>query len=150
MWTANQNPGRARASASQTILLAIFVLSTPLHAADVGSVRGVVTDPQDRPIVQADIQLKSKTSDWVQTTATGKRGEFVFPTVPLGDYVLSAAKTDFASVAQGVTVGSGSSPTARLQLVPGSALAAVTVTAQAETTILNTATPTTLVNREDI
>jgi hypothetical protein len=150
MWTAKQNLGWAWASTSRIIVLATFVLSTPLHAADVGSVRGNVTDPQDRPIAQADIQLKSKTSDWVQTTTTGKRGEFVFPTVPLGDYVLSAGKTDFASVAQGVTVGSGSSPIARIQLVPGPALAPVTVTAQAETTILNTATPTTLVNREDI
>jgi hypothetical protein len=149
MWIAKQNLGRTRA-ASQTIWLAIFVLSTPLRAADVGSVRGIVTDPQDRPIAQADIQLKSKTSDWLQTTTTGKRGEFAFLTVPLGDYVLSIGKTDFASVAQGVTVGSGSSPTAHIQLAPGPALAAVTVTAQAETTILNTATPTTLVNREDI
>jgi TonB dependent receptor/Carboxypeptidase regulatory-like domain/TonB-dependent Receptor Plug Domain len=150
MWTAKQNLRWARTSASRTLLLSIFVLPIPLHAADVGSVRGTVTDPQDRPIAQADIQLKSKTSDWVQTTITGKRGEFSFLTVPLGDYVLSSSKTDFVSVAQGVTVGSGSSPSARIQLVPGSALAAVTVTAQAETIILNTATPTTLVNREDI
>jgi hypothetical protein len=150
MWTAKQNLGRAWASASRTVLLAIFVLPTQLHAADVGSVRGIVTDPQDRPIAQADIQLKSKTSDWVKTTTTGKRGEFVFLTVPLGDYVLSTGKADFAPVAQGVTVGSGSSPTARIQLAPGPALAALTVTAQADTTILNTATPTTLVNREDI
>jgi hypothetical protein len=148
MWTVKQNLGRAWAS--RTILLAIFVLPAQLHAADVGSVRGIVTDPQDRPIVQADIQLKSKTSDWVQTTTTGKRGEFAFQTVPLGDYVLTTGKADFASVAQGVTVGSGSSPTAHIQLAPGPALAALTVTAQAETTILNTATPTTLVNREDI
>jgi TonB-dependent receptor-like protein/carboxypeptidase family protein len=150
MWTATQNQGRAWASVSRTLLLSIFVLPAQLHAADVGSVRGTVTDPQDRAIAQANIQLKSKTSDWVQTTTTGKRGEFTFLTVPLGDYVLSSSKTDFVSVAQGVTVGSGSSPTARIQLAPGPALAALTVTAQAETTVLNTATPTTLINREDI
>jgi outer membrane cobalamin receptor len=150
MWTAKQNLGRAWASAGRTILLLTFVLPTQLHAADVGSVRGIVTDPQDRPIAQADIQLKSKTSDWIRTTTTGKRGEFAFQTVPLGDYVLSAGKADFASIAQGVTVGSASSPAARIQLAPGPALAAVTVTARVETTILNTATPTTLINREDI
>jgi hypothetical protein len=150
MWIAKQNLRRAWVSASRTIVLATFVLPMQLHAADVGSVRGIVTDPQDRPVAQADIQLKSKTSDWIQTTATGKRGEFAFLTVPLGDYVLSVGKADFASVAQGVTVGSESSPAAHIQLAPGPALAAVTVTAQAETTILNTATPTTLVNREDI
>ena len=121
-----------------------------LFAADVGSVRGVVNDPQDRPIAEARVKLKSKTSDWLQSTTTGRQGQFTFLTVPVGDYVLSIDKADFVSIAQGVTVGSGSSPTAHIQLTTGPALAPVTVTAQADTTILNTATPTTLVNREDI
>jgi hypothetical protein len=143
------------AARALTALLGIFLLITlfvpaQLFAADVGSVRGFVNDPQDRPVAQANVQLKSKTSAWEQTTATDKRGEFAFPTVPLGDYILSITKTDFASATQGVTVGSGSSPTAHIKLAPGAALAAVTVTAQAETTVLDTATPTTFVNREDI
>jgi hypothetical protein len=121
-----------------------------LFAADVGSVRGVVNDPQDRPIAEAHVKLKSKTSDWLQTTTTGKQGEFTYLTVPVGDYVLKIDKTDFASIAQGIIVGSGSSPTAHIQLTTGPVLAAMTVTAQTDTTILNTATPTTLVNREDI
>jgi hypothetical protein len=141
--------GRAPIAFAMCFLVAYFG-APPVFAADVGSVRGVVNDPQGRPIAQAEIRLKSTTSEWLQATATDKRGEFAFPTVPLGDYVLSIAKTDFASAAQGVTVSSGSSPTAHIQLAPGPALAAVTVTAQAETTVLNTATPTTLVNREDI
>jgi hypothetical protein len=149
MRSACQKRGRGCAALSRTAVLAIFILPAQLHAADVGSVRGVVNDTQSRPIAEAEIQLKSKTSAWVRITASGKRGEFAFLTVPLGDYVLSISKTDFASAAQGVTVGSGSSPTAHIQLA-GPALAAVTVTAQAETAILNTATPTTLVNRADI
>src|ERR1700722_1389362 len=130
-------------------LMTLFV-PAPIFAADVGSVRGVVTDPRGQPLADAAINLKSKTSDWMQTAATGKRGEFAFLTVPLGDYVMSIDKTGFASDAQGVTVGSGSSPTARIQLVPGATLGPLTVTAAAETTVLNTATPTTVVNREDI
>jgi TonB-dependent receptor-like protein/carboxypeptidase family protein len=121
-----------------------------LHAADVGSVRGVVDDSQRSPIAGASVKLKSKTSDWVETTLTGARGQFAFQTVPVGDYVVTAGKAEFASAAQGVTVGSGSSPVAHLQLASGPGLATITVTSQADTTVLNTATPTTLVNREDI
>jgi len=132
------------------VLLMTLLAPIQLFAADVGSVRGVVNDPQDRPIAEARVKLKSKTSDWLQSTTTGRQGQFTFLTVPVGDYVLSIDKADFVSIAQGVTVGSGSSPTAHIQLTTGPALAPVTVTAQADTTILNTATPTTLVNREDI
>jgi hypothetical protein len=128
----------------------IFVLSTPIHAADVGSVRGVVNDPHGYPVPQAGVKLKSATSEWVQTTSTDERGEFAFMTVPLGDYVLSVSHADFSTVAQAVAVSSGSSPTARIQLATGPALTTVTVTAAADTAVLNTATPTTVVNRQDI
>jgi len=150
MWTAYRNVGRLPAAVSLSILLLFFVLPAQLQAADVGSVRGIINDPQERPVTDATVILKSKTSDWVQTATTGKRGEFAFLTVPLGDYVLTVDKAEFATVAQGVTVGSSSSPNARIALAPGTPLATVTVTAEAATAILNTATPTTLVGREDI
>ena len=70
-------------------------------------------------------------------------------TVPLGDYVLTFSAADFAPVAQAVTVTSGSSPVAHVQLVKGP-VETLTVTAAAETTVLDTATPTTVVNRQDI
>jgi TonB dependent receptor/TonB-dependent Receptor Plug Domain len=63
---------------------------------------------------------------------------------------LSFSAADFAPAAQAVTVTSGSAPVAHVQLTKGQALDTLTVTAAAETTVLNTATPTTIVNREDI
>jgi hypothetical protein len=132
------------------LLFATLFWSAPLRAADVGSVRGVVHDQQHRPLPQAQVRLKSATSEWMQSSATDARGEFSFMTVPLGDYVLTVSETDFAPVAQAVTVTSGSSPVAHLQLSKGPALDTLTVTAAAETTVLNTPTPTTVVNRQDI
>jgi outer membrane receptor for ferrienterochelin and colicin len=130
--------------------LAVMLGVPRVFAADVGSVRGVVDDQQGQPIAEASVKLKSNTSDWVQSTTTGKGGQFAFPTVPLGDYVLSIAKTNYAAVAHAVTVGSGSSPAAHIQLSLGPELAAITVIAATETTVLDTATPTTLIDREDI
>jgi len=149
MWTTSRKYRFGAASSLfGSIILLTFAL--PLHAADVGSVRGNINDDQEQPIADATVKLKSKTSEWMQTAVSGKRGEFAFLTVPLGDYILSVNKAEFATIAQAVTVGSSSSPNARITLTAGTSLAAVTVTAQADTAILNTATPTTLVNREDI
>ncbi|HEX6506266.1 MAG TPA: TonB-dependent receptor [Chloroflexota bacterium] len=119
-------------------------------AADVGSVRGVVHDPQDHPLAQVEVTLKSATSGWSYDTRTDDQGAFAFATVPLGDYVLSIAQSGFATTAQAVTVTSSSSPVARVTMTSGPALATVTVAAGAETATVNSATPTTLVNRQDI
>jgi hypothetical protein len=131
-------------------LVAMLLATTPLRAADVGSVRGVVHDQQHRPISQVQVKLNSATSQWVESSATDAQGEFSFMTVPLGDYILSFSAADFAPAAQVVTVISGSSPVAHVQLVKGPALDTLTVTAAAEIVVLDTATPTTVVNRADI
>jgi TonB dependent receptor/Carboxypeptidase regulatory-like domain/TonB-dependent Receptor Plug Domain len=150
MRTAYPRGERAFAGVIGACFVAMSMLSGPIYAADVGSVRGVVDDPNGHAVSKASVKLKSATSDWAQTTSTDDRGDFAFMTVPLGDYVLSVSHTDFAAVAQAVAVGSGSSPTARIQLAAAGALATVTVTAAADTAVLNTATPTTVVNRQDI
>ena len=132
------------------VLMTMLLGTAPLRAADVSSVRGVVHDQQHRPLSDVTVRLKAATSEWVASATTDAHGEFSFMTVPLGDYVLNFSAADFAPAAQGVTVTSGSSPVAHVQLVKGPALDTLTVTAAAETLILNTATPTTVVNREDI
>ncbi len=132
------------------VLAALLLAAAPLRAADVGSVRGVVHDQQHRPLSQVQVQLKSATSQWLEAATTDAQGEFSFMTVPLGDYVLSFSAADFAPAAQAVSVISGSSPVAHVQLVKGPALDTLTVTAAAQTVVLDTATPTTVVNRADI
>jgi hypothetical protein len=150
MRTAYPKGGRAFAGFVGAFFVGLSMLSGPTRAADVGSVRGVVDDPHGDAVAKASVKLKSATSDWAQTTTTDARGAFAFMTVPLGDYVLNVSHADFAAVAQAVAVGSGSSPTAHIRLAAGGGLATVTVTAAAETAVLNTATPTTVVNRQDI
>src|ERR1700722_15202932 len=135
---------------SPAMMMLLLLGAAPLRAADVGSVRGVVHDQQHRPLSEVQVKLKSATSEWVESSTTDAHGEFSFMTVPLGDYVLNFSASEFAPAAQAVTVTSGSSPVAHVQLVKGPALDTLTVTAAAETVVVNTATPTTVVNREDI
>jgi hypothetical protein len=131
------------------LMFVIYCGPVALFAADVGSVRGVVHDTGHIPIAAAQVTLKALASDWMQSATTDSRGEFAFMTVPLGDYVLTVAQGDFATAAQAVTVTSGATPVAHIQLTKGSALA-ITVTAAADTAVPEISTPTTLVSRQDI
>ena len=140
----------SRAGGIAWIMVAAFAWSAAARAADVGSVRGVVHDSGHLPIAQASVKLKSATSDWQQSTATDDHGEFAFMTVPLGDYVLMVSQGDYAAATQLVSVASGSFPVAHIQLAKGPTLDTVTVTAAADTSVPNTATPTTVVSRQDI
>jgi hypothetical protein len=138
------------------LLIALALLlplaPTSLWAAPAGSsIRGVVHDTRNNPVERASVTLQSATSDWSQETTTNPHGEFTFAAVPIGEYVLRVSQRDFAAVVQAITVTSSSLAAARIQLVPiGTSLETVTVAADAEPTIVNSATPTTLVNREDI
>jgi Carboxypeptidase regulatory-like domain/TonB-dependent Receptor Plug Domain len=114
-------------------------------------VRGVVHDPQHRPVAVASITIKSATSDWSQTTQSDADGAFSFSSVPLGDYVVSAVKSGFAEEQESVTVVSGSSPTLHFQLKITAVSQTATVVANADgVENVSSVTPTTLVNRQDI
>ena len=132
-----------------SVLLALTA-SIQVHAAVFGSVHGVVHDPQHRPVAGAQVKIKSATSDWSQTTQTDEQGEFTFPTVPLGDYIVNVTQAGFASPQQTVTVISGASPVVHFQLSLAAVSQTVTVTGQGETATVDSATPTTLVSRADI
>jgi hypothetical protein len=142
------------------MLLAIWALLPILliapqkaYTAPLGSsVRGVVLDPESRPVERAMVTLQSATSDWQQTSQTGTQGDFTFSTVPIGDYTLTVTQSAFATASQPVTVSSsGPPPLAHIKLAPTkSTLATVTIATDAPTAIVNSATPATLVNRLDI
>ena len=138
---------------SAALLVGVFAAPAATHAAPLGaSVRGVIVDASNHPVAHAGVTLKSATSEWMQTTQTERQGEFTFAAVPIGDYSLTVIQNGFATVSQAVTVpSSGPPPLARIKLAAaGPSLATVTVAADALTAVINSATPTTLVNRQDI
>jgi outer membrane cobalamin receptor len=115
-----------------------------------GVVRGVVHDPQHRPIQDAMVMLKAKSSDWAKSVTTDATGEFQINAVPLGDYSVSVASQGFAQTSQVVTVISGTVPVVHFLLKVATANANVTVSAAPEVAPTDSATPTTLVSRLDI
>ncbi|MGB7155637.1 MAG: carboxypeptidase-like regulatory domain-containing protein, partial [Candidatus Acidiferrales bacterium] len=69
--------------------LVVFLCAGLAFAVVFGTVRGVVHDPQHRPIVGATVEIKSANSDWSRTEKTDANGEFSFPAVPFGDYTVT-------------------------------------------------------------
>jgi hypothetical protein len=120
-----------------------------VQAAVLGRVHIIVRDSQDKPVDGAKVEIKSASSAWSETAITNARGETVFATVPLGDYALSVSQPGFAADTRAITIVSGSAITASVRLSAGPTLQAVTISALAEAST-ETATPTTLVNQEDI
>jgi hypothetical protein len=134
------------------LLLALLLLTaTPAaFANDYGAVRGVVHDPQHRPIQNTMVMLKAKSSDWAKNVTTDATGEFQFNAVPLGNYSVSVASQGFAQATNDVTVTSGSVPVIHFQLKLASASEKVNVSGAPEVVATDSATPTTLISRTDI
>ena len=130
--------------------LAIFVLGATAAAAAVGSLRGVVHDPQHRPLPGATVTLATRHSDWRQTTVTDAAGEFLFKEVPIGDYSLTVTFSGFKAATSDATIVSGSSPVVHVQLELGSVNQSVDVSASPDASAGRTVTPTTLVGRRDV
>jgi len=127
-----------------------FALIIPVYATVFGSVRGVVHDPEHRPVQGAMVMLKSTTSDWSQTVNTNANGEFQFNAVPLGEYTVSVASPGFEQTAQKVIVEAGTQPVLHYQLAVASEKINVTVSAAPAVVPTDTVTPTTLLDRAAI
>ncbi len=129
---------------------ALFLTALPAFAALFGSVRGVIHDPQHRPVSNAMVMIKAKTSDWTSNSNSDANGEFLFNAVPLGEYVVTVAGVGFEQSKQQVMVISGTQPVLHFALNVAGAREAINVTATPEVAATDSATPTTVVDRLEI
>jgi hypothetical protein len=138
-------------SFSRIWLFAVFLgLSLCASASVVGSVRGVIHDPQHRPVQDAMVMIKAKNSDWAATINSDPGGNFVFSAVPLGEYTVTVAGVGFDQVQQDVMVVSNSNPVLHFSLNVAGAKETVNVSGAAEEVHTDSATPMTVVNRLDV
>src|ERR1700720_4607410 len=96
--------------------VALMLLASTARATIFGSVRGIIHDPQHRPIQGAMVMLKAKSSEWSKSTNTDANGNFEFNAVPVGEYSITVANPGFVQVAQEVMVAPGPEPVMHLQL----------------------------------
>ncbi|MGE5084481.1 MAG: carboxypeptidase regulatory-like domain-containing protein, partial [Acidobacteriota bacterium] len=133
------------------IVLFTYGLAVALAwGAVVGSVRGIIHDPQHRPVANAMVMIKAKNSDWGATMNSDANGEFIFNAVPLGEYAVSVSGTGFEQTQQDVLVASGSQPVLHFALNVAGTKETVNVSASPEGVATDSHTPTTVVDREEI
>ncbi|HET6179500.1 MAG TPA: TonB-dependent receptor [Candidatus Sulfotelmatobacter sp.] len=136
------------------IRISLFVVSAalalPAFAGIFGSVRGIIHDPQHRPVQNAMVMIKAKSSDWSATANSDANGNFSFNAVPIGDYLVTVAGLGFEQTEQDVEVLAGTQPVLHFALNVAGAKAMVNVSGTPENAPTDSATPTTLVSRLDV
>jgi hypothetical protein len=128
-----------------------FVLTTGVCCATIfGSVRGIIHDPQHRPLQGAMVMLRANSSDWAKSTNSDSNGEFEFNAVPIGEYTVVVVAPGFDQISQAVVVRSGTEPVLHLALKLAATNETVNVSGAPESAPTDSAMPTTLVDRAQI
>ncbi len=132
------------------LVAVLFFLVVPALATIFGTVRGIVHDPQHRPVADATVALKAKSSEYTQTLQTDAEGGFHFDAVPVGEYVVTVSQAGFVNQAQNVMVLSGTAPILHFELRLPTQAQSVTVSADSAPAQTDSVTPTDVVSREEI
>jgi len=133
------------------LLLFILLFIPGLTFASVfGVVKGIVHDPQHRPIANASVVLKSATSDWKSDATTNQAGQFLFQTVPLGDYRVTVESPGFAHLLSSITVTAGDAQDVHMQLAIAKVEQSINVTSDVAEINPSSSTTETMMGRQEI
>ena len=129
-----------------------FVLLSAIaaFATIFGSVRGIIHDPQHRPVQGAKVVLRSTTSEWKQETLTNDNGAFLFTAVPVGIYEASTTKEGFTAESKQIQVSSATGSELHFQFAVAAVEQKVEVSAAPELVNPSSSTAQTLISRADI
>jgi hypothetical protein len=131
-------------------IVALLLTAVSAFATIFGSIRGIIHDPQHRPVQGAMVMLKAKSSDWTKTLTTDSQGEFQTNAVPFGEYTVSVVSSGFAQAVESVIVTSGAEPVVHFQLKLATKNETVNVVGTPEVGPTDSATPITMVNRAEV
>jgi len=138
--------------AATLVLTASVLMFGPIPArADVfGTARGIVHDPQHRPIEGAEIQLSARNLDWKRRAKSDANGEFLIDAVPAGEYTIEITSENFQTVRTPIVVNVGNAPVLHFPMELASVQSSVSVSAQPEVLAPDAASLPTDVSREEI
>src|SRR5580698_6035256 len=125
---------------SHLVATALLAASLPAFATVFASVRGVVHDPEHRPIAGARITLQAADSAYVLHAATNGDGEFELPEAPIGVYRLTVEANGFSTETESISLASGTNPVLHFMLSVGGVTQSVEV--HGAPSAADTATPT--------
>src|ERR671923_293282 len=132
------------------ILGGLLLFAATLNAAIFGSIRGLIHDPQHRPVAGAQVTLRAADSDWTKMMTSDNSGEFRFDSVPMGEYVVVVDMPGFEQQKQKFTLTSGRDVKLHFGLNLAAHSETVQVTETAPGVNPESSTTSSLVSREQI
>src|SRR5260370_31348666 len=98
------------------LFLVFLFAALPAFATVFGTVRGIVHDPQHRPVSGIQVILKAKTSEFTLNIRTDDAGQFHFDAVPIGEYNVTINDSNFVAGQQSVPRLSATAPILHFEL----------------------------------
>lgn len=132
--------------------LAVILGNSPLMAqVTTARLSGIVSDNSGAALEGAHVIVQEVQTGYKQTATTSNTGEYLFPALPVGEYVLSVDMTGFSSYTQkGIVLAVGQAVSRNVQMQVGAVADQVTVTADASLVTTDSATVGQLVNQESV
>ncbi|HWZ84183.1 MAG TPA: TonB-dependent receptor [Terriglobales bacterium] len=137
-------------AASAFLLFVLFLLAPLADASILGTVRGLIHDPQHRPVSGATVRLRAASSAFEQTVASNESGEFAFEKIPIGEYIVDVQFPGFRAEEQRLTLGSGRDVRLHFSLAVSATAESVEVSDTPVTVNPSSSTTATLVSRAQI
>ena len=139
--------------AGRGLILFVFLFSASLAVAQLttGTISGVVTDQSGAAIPGVTITVKKVDTGITRTTATGARGRYGAPNLPVGNYEVSASLAGFqTSIRAGIEITVGRQAVVDHTLQVGDVTQQVTVTAEASLVNTTSATVSELIGERTV
>ncbi len=138
----------------------LFLLALSLDAAHprcgwaqftTARVNGTVADASGGALAGATVTVEQPATGFMRTTTSDNSGEFLFPTLPVGQYQITVTLNGFSTYTQqGITLATNQNVTLPIQLKVGSVDQKLTVTVNATLVTTDSATLGQLIGQKDI
>jgi len=133
------------------IIMGGAVLLAAVAAASIfGSVRGLVHDPQHRPVQGARVTIQAQESQWSQVTTSNGLGEFQFNAVPSGRYLVNVSAPGFKTQSLKLAINSGGAANLHFAMALAAVSEEVQVTATPEEVGPQSSTTVSVIHQQQI
>src|SRR5262245_3882360 len=116
-----------------SLRVSVLVFCCAVWAQNLGTINGVITDPKTNTAPGAEVRARSVDTGALRTVKTGTGGQFEFPGLTPGRYVVEVQAAGFATARHELALEVGQSARLDLSLTLGETNTSVDVVARAET-----------------
>lgn len=132
------------------VAAALCLLSIPAPALSTATLRGIVHDPQHRPLPGAKILIHNEATHRTRVVRSDENGEFRLDQLPEGEYLVTVRAPGFTEDQQTVTLTAPETPILHFQLQLAAVAQSVEVSGAASRLGTQSSTVTTTVSPQEI